>query len=266
MNLQSIKKSVILLSILLGILTLILFGLLYYYQFRGSGPAFKPPASAPSQPPGTQSLVPPPSGLAQNTTGLPLTLPKGFGISTFASNLGGPRVMLFDNSSRLLVSLTSQGKIVALPDENVDGKADKTITLLENLRKPHGLALSCEGSAGVQQCKLLVAEEHQVVAYTYDQGSPRATNPKKIIDLPTKGGGHFTRTLLIIDTPEGKKLLTSIGSSCNVCIEEDQRRAAIYISNLDGSNFKPYVTGLRNSVFMAVHPVTKKVWATEMGR
>ena len=174
--------------------------------------------------------------------------------------------MLFDNSSRLLVSLTSQGKIVALPDENVDGKADKTITLLENLRKPHGLALSCEGSAGVQQCKLLVAEEHQVVAYTYDQGSPRATNPKKIIDLPTKGGGHFTRTLLIIDTPEGKKLLTSIGSSCNVCIEEDQRRAAIYISNLDGSNFKPYVTGLRNSVFMAVHPVTKKVWATEMGR
>lgn len=62
------------------------------------------------------------------------------------------------------------------------------------------------------------------------------------------------------------KLLISVGSSCNSCIESDQRRAAIYQANPDGSEFKAFATGLRNSVFMAVNPRTKEIWATEMGR
>lgn len=233
-----------------------LLGRFYYANLQGAGPALRAPL-----PP-----VPSANQDSQNATGLPLLLPEHFSISTFASGLPGPRVLLFDQSSRLLASLTSAGQVVALPDENTDQKADRIIPLLTGLRKPHGLAFACEGNAAVQECTLFVAEEHRVTAYTYDQSVPSATNPRKILDLPTEGGGHFTRTLLIHDTPEGRKLLISIGSSCNVCNEDDPRRASIYSSNLDGSDFKPFATGLRNAVFMTTHPVTGEIWATEMGR
>jgi glucose/arabinose dehydrogenase len=36
--------------------------------------------------------------------------------------------------------------------------------------------------------------------------------------------------------------------------------------NPDGSDFKEYAKGLRNAVFMKLHPETEQVWATEMGR
>ena len=49
-------------------------------------------------------------------------------------------------------------------------------------------------------------------------------------------------------------------------MESDTRRAAIWWANLDGSDFKPYATGLRNSVFMTLNPTTNEIWATEMGR
>src|SRR3989344_4494893 len=51
-----------------------------------------------------------------------------------------------------------------------------------------------------------------------------------------------------LDNPHGR-LYVSIGSSCNVCDEGDDRRAAIYSMNPDGSDFKQFATGLRNTVF-----------------
>jgi glucose/arabinose dehydrogenase len=57
-----------------------------------------------------------------------------------------------------------------------------------------------------------------------------------------------------------------VGSSCNVCIEEDRRRAKILVVPAMGGGLKTFASGLRNAVFMTIHPKTKKVWATEMGR
>lgn len=182
------------------------------------------------------------------TTGLPLTLPPGFSISVFAQNLTNPRVLTFDPQGTLLVSIPSQGKVVALP------QTDQVVTVVDQLKLPHGLAF--------RQGKLYIAETDQVAVYDYDPKTFEAINKKKIVDLP-KGGGHFTRTLLF--TPDDK-LLISVGSSCNVCNETDWRRAKILIVNPDGSDFKILASGLRNSVFMTIHPQTQKIWATDMGR
>lgn len=233
-------------------------GYVYWKYLRGIGPALrKPPADISklieNQTPGA------------NGTGFPLKLPPGFSISIFAKNLGGPRVLAWDSSGRLLVSVPDGGKVLALPDENTDGIADKVITVAEGLSKPHGLAMRCEGNAAVQQCKLYVGETNAVSVFDYEQGTPKATNRKKIITLPS-GGGHVTRTLAIVPYQNTERVLVSIGSSCNVCNEADARRAAIYSANLDGSDFKPFATGLRNSVFMAPYPATGQIWATEMGR
>ena len=64
--------------------------------------------------------------------------------------------------------------------------------------------------------------------------------------------------------PDGH-LLVSVGSSCNVCWEEDPRRAAILIADADGSNSRVYMNGLRNAVGVAVDPAGT-AWATVNGR
>ena len=62
---------------------------------------------------------------------LPLKLPPGFAISVFAKNLPGARVLALDPNDTLLVSLTSQGKVVALPDKDEAGVADAAVTVLD---------------------------------------------------------------------------------------------------------------------------------------
>jgi glucose/arabinose dehydrogenase len=171
---------------------------------------------------------------------------------------------MFDPAGNMLVSLTREGKVAALYDKDKDGKAEEQKIVIDGLSRPHGLAFKCEEADG-RECRLYVAEEREVAVYDYDPALSLASNRKKIIDLPG-GAGHFTRTLLITNIGGADKLLVSIGSSCNVCFENDERRAAIYSADLDGSDFKPFARGLRNSVFMAENPADGKIWATEMGR
>ncbi len=190
----------------------------------------------------------------------PLTLPSGFTISIFAKDLTAPRVIISDEAGRLLASITSAGKVVALPDKNQDGVADEVITVLNKLNNPHGLAMQCEG----EKCSLYVAESDKLSVYDYDKEKAAATNGKKIVDL-SSGGRHFTRTLQFLPG-NSDKLLISVGSSCDVCNESDWQRAKILVVDIKTGELKIFASGLRNSVFMTEHPATGKIWATEMGR
>ncbi len=206
------------------------------------------------------SLEKPPEDIAKlvGSGTAPLVFPHGFSIGVFATGLEAPRVLAADPNGVLLASIPKQGRVVALPDANQDGVADRVVTVVEGLNRPHGLAFSCEQE---KPCKLYIAETNAVAVYTYDAKEFRASQRRKLLDLPG-GGNHFTRTILMKDG----KLYISVGSSCNVCKEKDSRRAKILVSDLDGKNLKPYATGLRNAVFMTTHPKTGKLWVTEMGR
>lgn len=216
-------------------------------------PVTKVPASAPSSSP--SNLAP-----GQNTTGLPLSVPPGLSVSFFAQKLPGPRAFVLDSAGNLLVSCPSAGSVVALPDKNNDGVADGVITVASGLNYPHGLAFLPSNPA-----KLYIAETNAVAVYDYNPATMQAANRTKIIDL-SAGGVHITRTLMFAPAPNEGKLLISVGSDCNVCIESDPQRAKILIANADGSGLRPFGSGLRNSVFMAVDPLTNQVWATDMGR
>jgi glucose/arabinose dehydrogenase len=181
-----------------------------------------------------------------------LKAPPGFHISVFAE-VDGPRMMAFSPGGVLLASESGDGKVVALPDSNHTGKAERTVNVLEGLNEPHGLAFY-EG-------KLYVAENDWVRRYDWDEPNLRASNPKAIASLPG-GGGHSTRTLLF----HGGKMYVSVGSSCNVCIEKDQRRAAVLEFNPDGSGQTIFAKGLRNAVGLAVNPKADTVWVTVNGR
>ncbi len=190
----------------------------------------------------------------------PLALPDGFSISIFAKNLGTPRVILSDGAGRLLVSVTGAGKVLTLPDKNRDGVADENATVLSGLNSPHGLAVKCDG----ESCNLYVAESDKLLVYDYDKKTAAATNGRKILDLPG-GGRHFTRTLQFLPS-DPQKILIAVGSSCDVCNESDARRAKILMADVKTGALGTFSSGLRNSVFMARHPVTGEIWATEMGR
>lgn len=240
----------------------------YWRNLRGIGPAISPPSQditkllPPARPqPGEGGPEKPsqlPAGV--NETEFPLKLPAGFKISIFAKGLGNPRVMTYDPAGNIVVSIPAQGKVVALPDKNNDGIADEIVTVAEGLNRPHGLATRC-----TEKCEFFIAETDKVAVYDYDARTLKATIKRKIIDLPG-GGNHFTRTILFMPAPNDHKLLTSVGSTCNACEEKDWRRAKILISNADGGDLKTFASGLRNSVFMTIHPVTGKIWATDMGR
>src|SRR5271156_3430831 len=181
-----------------------------------------------------------------------LKAPDGFQIAVFA-NVDGPRMLTFTPGGVLLVSESGEGKVVALPDPKQTGKAERVVEVLRGLNEPHGIAFF-EG-------KLYVAENDKVGRYDWDEANLRATNRKKITDLPT-GGGHSTRSLLF----HSGKMYVSAGSSCNVCIEKDPRRATVMEFNPDGTGEKIFAKGLRNAVGLAVNSNTDTLWVTVNGR
>lgn len=237
-------------------------GIFYYNNLRGIGPAIgEPPQDITDLIP-DKPLPPDEYKKAVNNTDFPLALSDGFAISIFAKNLVDPRVIIHSPNGGLLVSIPSQGKVVAVRDADGDGVANSNITVAEGLDRPHGLATKCDAD---NNCKLYIAESGGVNVYDFDSENSKAINGKRIIDLPA-GGRHFSRTIMFMPYPNEDKLLVSVGSSCDTCYEDDYRRAAILIANSDGSDLKVFAKGLRNSVFMAINPATGEIWATEMGR
>jgi glucose/arabinose dehydrogenase len=182
-----------------------------------------------------------------------LKAPPGFHISAFADSVDGARMLVFTPGGVLLVSESGEGKVVALPDFKHAGKAERIVTVLDGLNEPHGLAFY-EG-------KLYVAENDKVRRYDWDEANLRASNPKKLADLPG-GGGHSTRSIVF----HSGKMYIAAGSSCNVCIEKDPRRATVMQFNPDGSGQKIFAKGLRNAVGLGVNPKTDTVWVTVNGR
>src|SRR5690242_197662 len=61
------------------------------------------------------------------------TVPKGFAVRAFATDLQGPRMMAFGPDKALYVSEPRAGKVVRLVDANGDGQADTTTTALNGL-------------------------------------------------------------------------------------------------------------------------------------
>jgi glucose/arabinose dehydrogenase len=124
------------------------------------------------------------------------------------------------------------------------------------LSAPSSLAFYKDGS-------LYVGETRRVLRLSEPDASGAFQNKEIIIpDLPP--GGHNTRTVLF--SPDWSKLYVSVGSSCNVCAEEDPRRAAILRYNPDGSGEEIFASGLRNAVGITFRPGTNELWATNNGR
>src|SRR5262249_50173564 len=61
-------------------------------------------------------------------------------------------------------------------------------------------------------------------------------------------------------------MYVSMGSTCNVCIEAEPRRATIARFKTDGTGYETWATGLRNSVGFDWRPADGALYATDNGR
>src|SRR3954447_10396077 len=79
-----------------------------------------------------------------------LRVPEGFRVNTFAEGLAvgrgegekrGPRMLAVGEDGTVYVTRPGFGDVLALRDSDGDGRADRTRTVVRNLKAVHGLAL-----------------------------------------------------------------------------------------------------------------------------
>jgi glucose/arabinose dehydrogenase len=176
-----------------------------------------------------------------------ITVPPGFEIDEFASGLSGVRTLKMGPADMLYAALSRSGEIVRL-DPVGTGRRE---VVVDGLNLPYGLAF-LDGW-------MYVGERHRIVRYRVtDFAGPEVV----VDDLPT-GGSHWTREIAF--GADGT-LYLSVGSSCNLCEEDDPRRAAVIRYDTDGSGERIVARGLRNSAGLAVRPETGVVWASQNER
>jgi glucose/arabinose dehydrogenase len=183
-----------------------------------------------------------------------LRVPIGFKVAYFAENLSDVRFMAVSPEGTVYASETARGRVVRLADANHDGKADGVVYAVTGLNQPHGLAF--------HKGFLYVANTDGVVRVPLGVNGV-ANGAPVYVNHFSGGGGHFTRTIVF---GADSAMYVSIGSTCNLCVEQTPERAAVLKFNEDGSGKRVYAMGLRNAVGLAVHPETGALWASQNER
>ena len=184
-----------------------------------------------------------------------VTLPDGFSMTVFAQSLSRPRFMAVAPDGTVFVAELGANRVLALPYGSRGGRTDEKIVIAEDLDRPSSLAFR-PGTG-----ELYIGETSRVTRLRLE-GTRVLARSVVISGLPSRRL-HFTTTVLF--GADGA-LYVSLGSSCNVCREEDPRLAAVSVYGADGSDRRPFTTGLRNAVGLALNPTTGDIWATNNGR
>jgi glucose/arabinose dehydrogenase len=179
------------------------------------------------------------------------TVPPGFHVNVFAREFKYVRFLATAPNGDIFVADTGAGQVDVLRDPQHTGGATQREVFAGDLKRPFGIAFHGD--------YVYIGNTGEVVRFRYDQKTAKRTgDAEHILDLPPYGG-HTTRTLAF--SPDGQHLYINVGSSGNIDIEKDQRRAAILVCDPDGKNSRIFASGLRNSVGLAIDPATSAVWA-----
>lgn len=181
----------------------------------------------------------------------------GWRVSLWATDLPSARLMVTSPEGDLILTQPRGGLVTLLEaDRDGDGRSDGRRTLFAGLDRPNGLDLH-EGW-------LYVAEATRVFRVRFDaQARALVGERESLIEGLTADGGHWRKSLRI--GPDGGLYLGQ-GSTCNVCLEKDPRRATVMRFERDGSAGRIIATGTRNPYGLDFAPWDGALYATENGR
>ena len=179
----------------------------------------------------------------------------GFSLSVVTDEVPNARQMAETESGLLLVGSRSAGNLYAVVLAP-DGKAVEVVTFATGLKVPSGIALIGDD--------LYVAALNRVLRYrdierTY-RNRPR---PEVVTDALPSERHHGWKYLSV--GPDGY-LYVNVGAPCNVCQREEEVFATILRMHPGTGERSIYARGVRNSVGMAWHPETGKLWFSDNGR
>jgi glucose/arabinose dehydrogenase len=183
-----------------------------------------------------------------------LRVPPGFKIEVWTDGVPEARSLALGDKGTVFVSNRNLSNVYAIVDA---GGKREVKTLLKGMKSPNGIVFD-KGT-------LYVAERHRITRY--DGVEDRLDNPgegKVVIDDldPNKQPGHFWKYMAM--GPDGK-LYFNIGSPQNITMPTYNEASIVRVDPRTGV-MENYALGVRNSVGMAFHPVTKQLWFTEHGR
>ncbi len=208
----------------------------------------------------------PVEGLAGRT----LNLPPGFKVKLFSDQVDKARFMAFDGRGVLHVAnmKTSgsqwrpasgrQSTVLALPDADGDGRADRVYVAADDFHWPHSVAFF----KGV----LFVADDDAIYRLEDRDADGFYEDREVFAEVPGflgRSSEHVTHSL-VFDKGNGK-VYFHIGSGCDLCRESDPERATVLEFNIDGSGRRIFASGLRNAIGLDLHPVTGELWGAGNG-
>ncbi len=204
----------------------------------------------------TSNLAPHPPGMsALPGAEIPLSkikLPKGFEIALWAEGMPNAREMVIGPKGTVFASTRFVGNVYAVVEK--DGKREVKI-IAKGLNKPNGVVIK-NGS-------LYVAELSRIIRY--DDIENHLDNPPApvvVFDKLPKDEAHGWKFMKL--GPDGK-LYFNIGSPGNI-VMPPYTHAQIARVDPEKGILETVARGVRNSVGMDFHPVSKELWFTNNGR
>ncbi|WP_261922907.1 PQQ-dependent sugar dehydrogenase [Shewanella sp. NFH-SH190041] len=184
-----------------------------------------------------------------------LTVAKGFGVSLYASGLDDAKQLALGPEGTLFVSSGSSGRIIALSDDNHDGRVDRRYVIDRNLDWPQAMAFA-DGN-------LYVAQGRNILAYRkIEQRLRRPPRPQVVFrDLPLSSAQV---AMSMAFSPDGQ-LYLAVGAGCNVCLPQAPL-GSILALDLQQSEIRQVATGVRQVLGMDWSPQDNLLWFADDSR
>jgi glucose/arabinose dehydrogenase len=173
-----------------------------------------------------------------------IRVPAGFRVSVFAHALTHPTAMGWGPGGRLFVT-EDVGRLV----EIVGGRPR---VVASGLRTPLGLA-------GWRD-SVFLSEAGRLERLRIGHGSVVS---RRVLVAGLPYGLHQQDNIVI---GRDGRLYFGSGSTCDACVEDDRRSAAILSMRMNGSSLRVVATGLRNPYGLAFQPRTRQLFASVNGR
>jgi glucose/arabinose dehydrogenase len=220
------------------------------------------------------------SEVAPMPAGVRPQVPPGFSVEMVASGIASPRAIRLAPNGDLFVADSASNTVRVLRVPAGSATPTQNGVFASGLYQPFGIAFY---PLGPNPEWIYIANSDSIVRFPYKNGDVMASGKPEQIVGRIPWVHHWTRD--IVFSPDGKRLLLSVGSGSNAALDmfpeplikgglqawiksqplgaawdTEERRADVLSYDPDGKNEKIVATGLRNCAGITIQPATGLPW------